>query len=202
LNSLRQGQDTVASFAAKIEEITAKLTKLQILKQGQAAAATVTSINDTNALIAFQSGTNKNIQSVLLAANIDSFGKAVEIALNAEAPLQTDQEKRSVFYYKKWQSKNKNYQNQEYKNNKYKNPNNSFQNKQNGPNKNYYSTNGPNKNYYSKKPNFYKGYNHYNQKSRNYKGGEQRKINTKNKNEPSPSGSSKNSNAPLGEFSQ
>lgn len=192
MNSLRQGQDTVASFAAKIEEITAKLTKLQILKQGQAAAATVTSINDTNALIAFQSGTNKNIQSVLLAANIDSFGKAVEIALNAEAPLQTDQEKRSVFYYKKWQSKNKNYQNQEYKNNKYKNPNNSFQNKQNGPNKNYYS----------KKPNFYKGYNHYNQKSRNYKGGEQRKINTKNKNEPSPSGSSKNSNAPLGEFSQ
>jgi len=123
LNQTHQGQDNIATFVEKIEEIASKITKIQIAEQGEESAEIISKLNDSMALIAYKNNANKSIKAVLLAANNTTLADAKTAALNAEIPMR--QENATVFTIGRFQrGGNGTYRGTYYRRNNYNNYNN------------------------------------------------------------------------------
>ena len=87
LSSLQQRDKSVAGFSAHIEDLTKKLTDLQVAEKGEAASDVIKSLNDTLALNVLKMGAKPGIKQVLLASQVSHFTQGVSVALEAECGL-------------------------------------------------------------------------------------------------------------------
>lgn len=104
LGESRQGERSVAKFAGDLEQLTAKINEIQI-KQDGLDEETVAKINDKNALSALLGGLSRRIQTVVLAADVDTFEEGVEKALKVEATQTTYSSGGQVNYYRQTRGK-------------------------------------------------------------------------------------------------
>lgn len=87
LSNLRQENKSVEKFTLEIESIVAKLSNLQISKEGESNAKIIRSLNDTLGLNTLKIGAKPSIQKILLASQAKSFAEGVSLALEAESTL-------------------------------------------------------------------------------------------------------------------
>lgn len=103
LNTAKQGNKSVSTYASEIESLITEMSKINITSVGEAARDTILKLNDKQALNFFKNGLNNNLKTVVMASRADSFTTAVEVALEAEAsqPPQTN-----VFSVRRGNSRN------------------------------------------------------------------------------------------------
>lgn len=85
-----QGSRTVSRFASELEALNSELLELQLAKQGMDAKGILMAINEDTLLSAFKRGLNPSLQAVVVAANLDKFRTAVDMALEAETAHSGD----------------------------------------------------------------------------------------------------------------
>lgn len=165
LHQTRQGSLNVTNFATRIETIIAALNEVQISAQGENNKDIIVKLNDQLAVNAFKTGLNEPFKSVVLAAQPNTFAKALEIATEVDSQANSNYNVMTFRSRNSFNNRNYNRNNNSYRNNN-TNRNNNYRNNNNGIRNNngyryYNNTNRTNSN------NTYRNYNNNNRSRQN-----------------------------------
>lgn len=144
LGNCKQLEKTVSNFASEIESLINELNLLCITPQNVNARETVLQLNDQQGLNAFKSGLKKDIQTVVLASRVDTFTKAVEIALDTEISLghSTQFSHNNVYNINRRRARGRNrYPRNSFRGNFRENQDRTYHNNNYNSRNNYYSSN-------------------------------------------------------------
>lgn len=90
--SCTQGGRSVSGYVSELEQLGSKLIRIQVAELGLEAKEIVIKMTNQSLLSSFKQGLMGEARMVVLAANTKSFATAIEIAMNAEANAQDNQD--------------------------------------------------------------------------------------------------------------